>query len=123
MSLKNALQHIYGVRSIYNIVNVCITYPDAAYKFIKCIYIFIPCNRFKFNEKINKSDPDMCVQRVFSLKKLSVGSSACHIAHYKNPMQGTKCSSQRALYKGASRHQFCTMQWRSASEPCTINGS
>ena len=34
------------------------------------------------------------------------------IAKVQNPMQGTKCPSQRALNKGALRPQFCTMAFR-----------
>ena len=58
---------------------------------LNALYIFVHCSRFKFNI-IHKSVTDRCVQRVFSLKKISVSSSDYHIPQYKIPMQCTKCS-------------------------------
>ena len=43
-----------------------------------------------------------CVQSVFSLKKITVGSSDCHTAQYKNPMQ--QCTKwPQILYKACLR--------------------
>ena len=64
-----------------------------------------------------------CVQSVFSLKKITVGSSDCHTAQYKNPMQQctiliqgspaarlyTKLSSWSTFEQASLVWSFCTL--------------